>query len=661
MVELVCSEAHRLDDTSVIKKMDQPHVLIETPKGEDVKAEETVQTEEAEEAPPATDYFVKVLGRMHLKGSRLILDGNWRYQGNQMGKISYSFDFNSMGTFDDENSNRFLNGAAWKHEQRTCGHFTTPPGGRWSGSFSMLNPAHATGRKKRRSTKKYLNVPEKFELRMGKVEKIDGEDWMITSGYGCNRFGRFAINGYVNTKTGRFEGDKQYLAREDTNEEDFVRLDVPRKRSTSFEPDNLGVRASKRQRIPNRVLKLDTSKQNYAFISRHGNGSALTPSELAHARGVLTKSDCYSRYGGDVSPPVTQYNFTCSSFSPPQDDESKVIRHKNLREVESIFRKPFDKDKAALIRKTAKRRTTLLVRQLLREQVEMKQQKSQPVAVKEERGMYANPGVVVRQERRNSSNSARNRRMAVIMREQIYEGELRNGLRHGKGMYIFENGEIYDGDWRRGKMNGQGILLTRTGELIYRGSFVDNCICGKGTQWFENGDRYDGEFRESLFHGHGVYYTARSGSTYTGEWVRGERCGQGVLTLRNKTSYYNGEWQSDTWTGRGILHNEGECSYDGMLKNNKFEGRGLCTYENQGSFEGTFRAGLKEGRGTYTFSNGAVYEGRFRHDKIEGFGTLKMEKNTCVRIGQDEWILPVSCQSEMKFIHRAAGFGTDGH
>lgn len=50
----------------------------------------------------------------------------------------------------------------------------------------------------------------------------------------------------------------------------------------------------------------------------------------------------------------------------------------------------------------------------------------------------------------------------------IYIGQYRNGLRHGKGVYVFKNGAQYNGDWRHGQKYGQGIF------------------------WYPDGTRYEG-------------------------------------------------------------------------------------------------------------------------------------------------------------------------
>ena len=52
----------------------------------------------------------------------------------------------------------------------------------------------------------------------------------------------------------------------------------------------------------------------------------------------------------------------------------------------------------------------------------------------------------------------------------IYEGEFKNGAKHGKGKYTSANGTIYDGDWENGEKHGQGKCTSANG-LIYKGEF----------------------------------------------------------------------------------------------------------------------------------------------------------------------------------------------
>lgn len=86
----------------------------------------------------------------------------------------------------------------------------------------------------------------------------------------------------------------------------------------------------------------------------------------------------------------------------------------------------------------------------------------------------------------------------------IYYGEVINGLKHGKGKYIFNNKEIYKGEWKNGKLEGYGI-----------------------------------------------YYYA-NGSCYLGEFVNGQRHGVGKLKVNSKLKYV-GQWENNIISGKGNL------------------------------------------------------------------------------------------------------------
>lgn len=47
----------------------------------------------------------------------------------------------------------------------------------------------------------------------------------------------------------------------------------------------------------------------------------------------------------------------------------------------------------------------------------------------------------------------------------IYEGEMHNSKKHGRGKQIFPNGNFYEGYWKQGFMDGDGKLVLTTGEI----------------------------------------------------------------------------------------------------------------------------------------------------------------------------------------------------
>jgi hypothetical protein len=121
-----------------------------------------------------------------------------------------------------------------------------------------------------------------------------------------------------------------------------------------------------------------------------------------------------------------------------------------------------------------------------------------------------------------------------------------------------------------------------------------------------------------------------------------------------------GEWSNDTRHGKGVLRLFNGLVFDGTFKANKPDGRGVCVYPDKSRYEGVWRNGHKNGRGTYVFTNGATYEGRFKDDLIHGTGTLKMKDGVPVNVPPDQWIVPVDCQHELRFVHLKSGFNVDG-
>ena len=43
--------------------------------------------------------------------------------------------------------------------------------------------------------------------------------------------------------------------------------------------------------------------------------------------------------------------------------------------------------------------------------------------------------------------------------QSVYQGELRNEKRNGKGRYDYPNGDVYVGQWKNDKFHGQGVFI----------------------------------------------------------------------------------------------------------------------------------------------------------------------------------------------------------
>jgi hypothetical protein len=297
----------------------------------------------------------------------------------------------------------------------------------------------------------------------------------------------------------------------------------------------------------------------------------------------------------------------------------------------------------------------------------------------------------------------------VPPRYVVYEGELLNSMREGKGVCLYNNGMMYEGEWKRNKEHGHGVLRSDRKRIIYKGEWERGRMHGHGTYYYSSpkdersnknekgggggggsskklqsvpvggGSRYEGDFKENLRHGTGTYVLP-DGSVYAGQWREGLMSGRGVFTWPDG-AVYDGEWKDRKRHGLGLLKTADGFSYDGMWVHNSMEGRGSAVYPNGQQYNGLFSNGRREGRGTILFPNGAVYEGRFRDDEVDGQGTMKMHRTLVVprtidtdttdddggdasmnanvedtKDFKDDFMIPLYFQSDIGHIHRKAGF-----
>jgi hypothetical protein len=129
-----------------------------------------------------------------------------------------------------------------------------------------------------------------------------------------------------------------------------------------------------------------------------------------------------------------------------------------------------------------------------------------------------------------------------------YEGEFKNGKRHGKGVYTWTQGEMkgsrYEGEYFEGQRHGKGKLVLSTGKT-YTGEFKNGKYDGKGIIIWTDGDlkgcKYDGDFKEDERTGDGTFYYA-DGRKYVGQFKDGKFEGEGTM-FNNKKITNCGIWQ----------------------------------------------------------------------------------------------------------------------
>ena len=135
-----------------------------------------------------------------------------------------------------------------------------------------------------------------------------------------------------------------------------------------------------------------------------------------------------------------------------------------------------------------------------------------------------------------------------------YFGEFKKGTmnRHGRGLFIWEDGEKYMGYWVNDKREGQG----------------------KNT--YTNGNKYEGSYKNGKKEGFGIYKW-ENGDSYSGNWKNDMKEGKGTYKFHNG-DVYEGMFKNDKINGKGKYIWANKIQYEGQFKNNTIEKDGVLKY-----------------------------------------------------------------------------------
>lgn len=153
-----------------------------------------------------------------------------------------------------------------------------------------------------------------------------------------------------------------------------------------------------------------------------------------------------------------------------------------------------------------------------------------------------------------------------------YQGGVRNGMRNGVGILMWENGDSWEGEWRDDLEYGLG-----------HGSFT-----------YEDGSHYEGGVRNNNFEGLGTMNWP-NGSSWEGQWRNGASYGLG----HGARIYANGD------------------RYEGGILNGKRNGYGIMFYENGCRLETQWRDNKANGIYVFTFRNGQTRQGEAKDGKLD--------------------------------------------
>eukprot|EP00002_Diphylleia_rotans_P012833 TRINITY_DN2507_c0_g1_i3.p1 TRINITY_DN2507_c0_g1~~TRINITY_DN2507_c0_g1_i3.p1 ORF type:complete len:1006 (-),score=216.74 TRINITY_DN2507_c0_g1_i3:249-3266(-) len=222
-----------------------------------------------------------------------------------------------------------------------------------------------------------------------------------------------------------------------------------------------------------------------------------------------------------------------------------------------------------------------------------------------------------------------------------YRGTFDGLLKHGYGIYRWDDGRTYRGDWTNDRIEGYGIyawakhrrpqLHLETPILPHDG----NAHLAEG----ESG-RYEGNWKWGTMHGHGVFYSD-DGLIFDGTWSS-NHITQGRLILSDGTKifgnfeaeklhgharvqnpngdYYDGYWRDGFRHGKGtMVWSHSKSKYEGQWAYGNMDGHGTMTVYDQESkrditYKGEWRKGLRHGQGTQIFSEVTRFEGEWKDD-----------------------------------------------
>jgi len=179
---------------------------------------------------------------------------------------------------------------------------------------------------------------------------------------------------------------------------------------------------------------------------------------------------------------------------------------------------------------------------------------------------------------------------AMYVTGDTYEGTFVEGLRTGKGLYVFKkHGDSYEGKYEENRKHGFG-------KMIYR-----NNIAEDEDPPDENapprGGSYLGHYTAGL-RGCGPNvnpneaasegtFTYVNGDVYTGQWREGKKQGKGTYTFAKDQTQLVGEWEQGKITSGKWLFPNGTF-YCGKFRYNKPFGKGVWVFKNGNQLMGDY-------------------------------------------------------------------------
>lgn len=212
-----------------------------------------------------------------------------------------------------------------------------------------------------------------------------------------------------------------------------------------------------------------------------------------------------------------------------------------------------------------------------------------------------------------------------------YQGEWKNGKKHGFGTLYYRNGDIYEGEWQNNLMHGKGSVKFIGGSL--KGCWTNGKMEGKFTytNYFKNvvstdiysDDKLVENVKEVAYDknrkNEEIHF--KDGSLYIGEVKNNKPNGVGILypNAQDKSIYYLGNFTNGKLNGEGICELT-DYRYTGNFKNGKITGQGAMYHKDrEGETLGFFKNGIPKGyiRLSNQIANITIIEGVYTGRKFK--------------------------------------------
>ena len=188
----------------------------------------------------------------------------------------------------------------------------------------------------------------------------------------------------------------------------------------------------------------------------------------------------------------------------------------------------------------------------------------------------------------------------LVIGENRYIGEHKDGKPHGKGVLYYSEGskmKSYKGDWVYGRREGTGTLIWKDGEK-YEGEWKEDKRNGYGTMYYSDGRIYRGYWLNSKRHGKGRMDFAANDSCnrtyYDGDWIEGVR--QGIGTMKwNNGNKYSGSWKNGSRYGQGVYYYNDGAYMKAYWGENGEQGEAIYYFKDGSYMKGSYVNGERDG------------------------------------------------------------------